>query len=121
MSSVLTNNSAMSALQSLNNTQKSLATTQSQISTGLRIANASDNAAYWSIATKMKSDTVALSSVTDALSLGASTIGFATAAMTSVLPALNSMKNDIVSAQTAVTSKVDIETSISSIQSNLKN
>ena len=41
--------------------------TQGQISSGLRVANASDNAAYWSIATTMKSDTGALSAVTDAL------------------------------------------------------
>ena len=64
MSSLLTNMSAMSALQALSATQKNLQSTQNQISTGLRVQNASDNAAYWSISTTMKSDTSALSSVT---------------------------------------------------------
>ncbi len=52
-SSLLTNTSAMTALQNLAATQKALTTTQSQISSGLRVATASDNAAYWSIATTM--------------------------------------------------------------------
>ena len=68
-SSLLTNTSAMTALQNLAATQKALTTTQSQISSGLRVATASDNAAYWSISTTMKSDTGALSAVTDALNL----------------------------------------------------
>jgi flagellin len=60
MSSILTNNSALSALQSLTTTQKSLQTTQNQISSGLKIATAADNAGYWSIATQMRSDDGAL-------------------------------------------------------------
>ncbi|UCF51896.1 MAG: hypothetical protein JSV48_21555, partial [Bradyrhizobium sp.] len=38
-----------------------LATTQNRISTGQRVATASDNAAYWSIATSMRADNAALS------------------------------------------------------------
>ena len=56
MSSINTNVAAMTALQSLTQTNKMLTQTQSHISTGLRVAEASDNAAYWSIATTMKSD-----------------------------------------------------------------
>ncbi|WP_442935592.1 flagellin N-terminal helical domain-containing protein, partial [Nitratireductor sp. CH_MIT9313-5] len=56
MASINTNASAMTALQTLNTISKNMATTQSRISTGLRVAEASDNAAYWSIATTMKSD-----------------------------------------------------------------
>ena len=56
MSSINTNTAALTALQSLSATQKSLETTQGRISTGLRVATASDNAAYWSIATSMRSD-----------------------------------------------------------------
>ncbi len=51
MSSINTNISAMTALQSLQQTSKDLLTTQNRISTGLKVASASDNAAYWSIAT----------------------------------------------------------------------
>ncbi len=80
MSSLLTNTSASSALQSLAATQKSLQSVQSQISSGLRVQSAADNTAYWSISTTMKSDVGALSSVKDALSLGSSSVGVATPA-----------------------------------------
>ena len=47
----------MTALQSLQQTSKDLLTTQNRISTGLKVASASDNAAYWSIATTMNPTT----------------------------------------------------------------
>jgi len=47
MASILTNSSALTALQTLSSTNKSLETTQNRISTGLRIGEASDNASYW--------------------------------------------------------------------------
>ena len=54
MSSILTNASALTALQALEMTQANLNTTQSQVSTGLKVASASDNASYWSIATQLR-------------------------------------------------------------------
>ena len=69
MNSVLTNVAAMTALQTLNQTNKELLEVQNRISTGYRVADASDNAAYWSIATTMRSDNSALSTVRDALGL----------------------------------------------------
>ena len=77
MASILTNGSAMTALQSLTATLRSLDQTQARISTGYRVGSAEDNAAYWSIATTMRSDNGALSTVQDALGLGAATIDVA--------------------------------------------
>lgn len=74
MASIMTNASAMTALQSLKMTNKALDVVQGRISTGLRVAEASDNAAYWSIATTMRSDNKALSAIQDALGLGAGKI-----------------------------------------------
>ena len=71
MSSLNTNVAAMTALLTLTQTNKSLTETQARISTGLRVENASDNAAYWSIATTMRSDNMALAAVEDALGFGA--------------------------------------------------
>jgi flagellin len=45
VNSILTNSSALSALQSLNMTESNLAITQNQVSSGLAVANASQNAA----------------------------------------------------------------------------
>ena len=109
----------MSALQALAATERSLQGVQNQISTGLRVADASDNAAYWSIATTMRSDTGALSAVSDALNLGSSTLGVATAALNSTLTIMNKMKADIVTAQTPGTDKTQIETDIQALQQSL--
>lgn len=70
MSSLMTNASAMTALQTLRNTSANLAETQNRISTGYRVAGAEDNAAYWSIATTMRSDNMALSAVEDSSGSG---------------------------------------------------
>jgi flagellin len=78
MTSLLTNPSAITALQTLTQTMKSLQTVQNHISTGLRIATAADNAAYWSIATTMKSDSSVLSTIY-ALNTGASAVNVASA------------------------------------------
>ncbi|HKZ95580.1 MAG TPA: flagellin, partial [Hyphomicrobiaceae bacterium] len=47
MSSINTNIAAMVALQTLNQTNKEMLQTQTRIATGLRVATAADNAAYW--------------------------------------------------------------------------
>ncbi|WP_237479560.1 flagellin [Lichenibacterium dinghuense] len=118
-SSILTNTSAMTALQNLAATQNALNTTQSQISSGLRVATASDNAAYWSISTKLDSDTGALSAVSDALNLGSSVVSTATAAVTSTLTLLDNIKNDLVTAQEPGTSLSAVQTDITAQQQSL--
>ena len=50
MSSILTNTSAMVALQTLKSTNAGLAKTQNEISTGLRVASAKDNSSSWAMA-----------------------------------------------------------------------
>src|SRR5215471_11058340 len=112
MSSINTNISAMTALQSLQQTSKDLLTTQNRISTGLKVASASDNAAYWSIATTMKSDNDALSSVQDSLNLGASTVGVANSAMTATVSVMNQMKADLVTAATPGVDRSKIQSDV---------
>ena len=56
MSSILTNNGAMVALQTLKGINANLNKTQNEISTGKKVATAKDNAAVWSIAKVMESD-----------------------------------------------------------------
>jgi flagellin len=119
MTSILTNTGAMTALQSLATTEKDLNTTQSQISTGLRVADASDNAAYWSISTTMRSDNSALGSVTDSLHLGDATVGVADTALTNVISVMNQIKKDLVSAAEPGVDKVKVQSDITALQSQL--
>jgi flagellin len=94
----MTNASAMTALQSLSTTNKALETTQNRISTGYRVSEAKDNAAYWSIATTMRSDNKALSVVQDALGLGASKVDTAYTAMNKVMERVDEIKVKLVAA-----------------------
>ena len=77
MNSINTNASAMIALQNLNGTNSQLATTQSRINTGFKVANAKDNGAIWAIAQNQRSDVGALEAVTDSLNRGKSTLEWA--------------------------------------------
>jgi flagellin len=61
--SVNTNKSALTALQNLNRTNDELANTQNRVNTGLKIANAKDNAAVWAIAQGQRADIGALGAV----------------------------------------------------------
>jgi len=97
-SSLLTNTSAMTALQSLNMTQASLNQVESQVSTGLAIANASDNPSYWSIATQMNSNVGALGAVSSALGESQSMVATMSAALNSTISVMDAIKNDLVSA-----------------------
>ncbi len=121
MSSINTNASALTALQSLNATNKALETTQSRISTGYRVASASDNAAYWSIATTMRSDNKANSVLQDALGLGAGKIDTAYTAMNSSIEVVDQIKEKILAAKTSsADDRKKIQTEIKSLQEQLK-
>jgi flagellin len=121
MASIMTNASALTALQSLNATNKNLETTQSRISTGYRVAEASDNAAYWSIATTMRSDNKALSTVQDALGLGASKIDTAYTGMNKAIETVNDIKTKLVASNGAsAADKEKYNTEIKALQAQLK-
>lgn len=120
MASILTNSSALTALQTLSSTNKSLETTQNRISTGLRIGEAADNASYWSIATSMKSDNKANSAVQDALGLGAGKVDTAYSAINKIKESVDAIKTKLVSAMGASTEdKGKIATEITSLVSNI--
>jgi len=121
MASIMTNASALTALQSLNATNKSLETTQGRISTGFRVAEASDNAAYWSIATTMRSDNQALSTVQDSLGLGASKVDTAYTGMNKAIDTVNQIKVKLVAAASGTDSdKAKYQTEIKALQDQLK-
>jgi flagellin len=126
MSSLLTNSSAMTALQTLQSVSQNMATTQSRISTGLRVATASDNSAYWSIATSMRADSSALSAVSDSLGLSAATVDTQYTALTTVLGSdgksgLNKLQALLVEAKTAGIDRTKIQSEITQIQQDMKN
>ncbi len=119
MTSLLTNNAAMTALQTLTQTNKSLEQTQNRISTGQRVASAQDNAAYWSIATTMRSDSSALSTVKDALGLGSATVDVAYTAMNSAKDVVSEMKKKLVAAREPGVDRAKVQSEITELQNQL--
>jgi len=109
----------MTALQSLNQSNKALLDTQNSISTGLAVATAADNAAYFSIATTMKSDNAALSTVQDALGLGAATVDVAYTALDSTIKVVDEIKTKLVAAREPGVDRVAIQAEISELQNQL--
>jgi flagellin len=99
MSSLLTNVSAVAALQTLRSINSGLQDSQNHVATGLRVAKAADNAAYWSIATTMRSDNKAISAVSDALGVSAAKLDTAYAGMSQVLDILGEFKAKLVAAK----------------------
>jgi flagellin len=120
MSSLLTNASAMTALQTLTQINKDLAVTQSRISTGQKVSKAADNAAYWSIATTMRSDNAALGAVQEALGLGAAKVDTAYAGMEAAINVVKEIKNKLVTAQEPSADKAKIQGEIDQLQDQLK-
>ena len=119
MSSILTNSAAMTALKSLQATNASLETTQSRISTGLRVGGAEDNAAYWSIATTMRSDNKALGTVQDALGLGSAKVDVAYTGMNSAIDVVDEIKSKLVAAREPGVDKAKIQSEIGELQNQL--
>lgn len=124
MSSLNTNASAMTALQTLSLTNKNMAGTQNRIATGMRVAEASDNAAYWSIATTMRSDNKANSVLQDGLGLGAGKVDVAYTAINKSLEVVDQIKEKVLLAKTASTEdrakiQAEIDTYVSQLKDNI--
>jgi len=120
MSSILTNPSAITALQSLRNTQQSLNVAQKEISTGLKISSAADNASTWSIAETMKSDQGVLRTLSDSLSESSSLLNVASAAVTSAIKVMNDIKAAVAQAQQPGADTAKVGTSLTQLGQQLK-
>ncbi|MFY1706976.1 flagellin [Tritonibacter scottomollicae] len=129
MSSILTNNGAMVALQTLKSVNDDLNTTQSNISTGKEIGTAKDNSAVWAISKTMESDIAGFEAIEEGLAVGEATVAVASAGAEQIVEKLTEIKELIVSAQsenvdhgkiqTDITSKVEqVEAIISAAQFN---
>ena len=120
MTSILTNNSASAALQTLRSINSDLESTQGRISSGLRVGSAKDNSAYWSIATTMRSDNKALSTVQDALGLGAAKVDTAYTGMNSAIEVVSEIKAKLVAAREPGVDKLKINNELTELKNQLK-
>lgn len=121
MSSINTNVAAKSALHALTSAQTDIVRTEGRVSTGYRVSTAQDNAAYWSIATTMRSDTGALSAVRDALGLGSATADVAYTGLHDSIKLVDEIKSKLVAAREPGIDRSKIQSDITALQSQLRN
>jgi len=120
MASIMTNASAMTALQTLRRVTGDLETTQDRISTGLKVNNAKDNAAYWSIATTMKADVAGFKAVKESLELGSGTTNTASVASKNIVENLQTLKARVIAGQTNGVDKTLIQNDIDQLVKLIK-
>lgn len=120
MTSLSTNIAAMTALGTLKGITAQLATTGNRLATGQRIAAASDGAAYWSIATAIRTDNASLRAVGDTLGLGAAAFDAAYAGLDSVLSDLRSLRATLQTALAPGIDRAKIQTDVAAIQNRMR-
>ncbi len=120
MSSILTNNSAMVALQTLKSVNANLAKTQDVISTGKEVGSAKDNAAIFAISKVMESDVAGFKSISDSLSLGESTVAVAQNASETIANLLIDIKSKVISAQESNVDRGKIQTDIEALRGQIQ-
>jgi flagellin len=120
MTSIMTNAAAMAALQTLRSINSELEMVQARISSGYRVETAGDNAAYWSIATTMRSDNKALSTVSDALGLGASKVDLAYTGMNAAIDVVTEAKAKLVAAREPGVDKTKIDKELVQLKNQLQ-
>lgn len=98
MSSILTNNGAIVALQTLKSINSNLNKTQEQVSTGKAVNNAQDNAAIWAISKVMETDESAFNAIQSNLNVAEATVATARTGAEQVANLLQEMKDLAISA-----------------------
>ena len=120
MSSILTNNGAMVALQTMRNINRGMETTQSQISTGLKVGSAKDNAATWAISKVMESDVAGFGAIKESLALGSSTVNVARNAAETTTKLLTEIKEKIVLSQEQNVDRAKIQEDIVQLRNQIE-
>ncbi|OJF90393.1 flagellin [Pararhizobium antarcticum] len=90
------NSAATAALAILRHNDSRHDKLQNIVTTGMRVGEAADNAAYWSIATDMRNTHKATGAVIDALELGAAVVDVAYEAMESLIDITSEIKAKVM-------------------------
>lgn len=120
MTSILTNTSAMAALQTLKATNSTLAKAQNEITTGLKISGAKDNASTWSIAQTMRSDVASFKQVSDSLNASISAVATGTDAAEQISDLLTKMKAKVTASMAAGADTGTIQTDIDALTAQMQ-
>jgi len=119
MTSVSFNSTSASALSLLTGSSRTLEATQTRVASGKRVDEASDNAAYWSIATTMSADNMSLSSAEDATGLAAAVTDTAALGMEMATSIVAEIQSRLVLAQAVGTNRSAVNAEITQLKEQL--
>ena len=119
MTSVSFNSTAASALSLLTGSSRALEATQTRVASGKRVEEASDNAAYWSIATTMSADSMSLSSAEDATGLSAAITDTAAIGMEAATSIVAEIQSKLILAQAVGTNRSAVNAEITQLKAQL--
>jgi flagellin len=120
VTSILTNTGAVSAVDHLRSISVARTDKQQEVATGLRVKEAKDNSAYWSIATMMKSDTRALSAARDGLDFGAASADTATVGMKMAIDIVDEIKKKLLNAMERGVSHKKVNDELTELKQELR-
>lgn len=120
VTSIRTNTGAVSAVDHLRTISATRTDRQQEVATGLRVKEAKDNSAYWSIATIMKSDTRALSAARDGLELGAASADTATVGMQNAIDIVDEIKKKLLNSLERGVSHNKVNLELSELKEELR-
>jgi len=118
--SIYRRTSVDAALYVLRDIGTNLNKTQRQVSSGLRVEQASDNGAYWAISATLKSDQKAQSAIRDSLGLAAATMGTASTAVEESIDLVSQIKSKLVAATETGVDKDKINLDITYLKKQLR-
>ncbi|WP_245416188.1 flagellin [Microvirga sp. 17 mud 1-3] len=110
----------MTALTTLKSIAGQLDQTSARISTGLKVGDASDNSAYWSIATTIRADNGSLGAVKDALGLGAASVDTAFNGMNRSIELMKDIQAKLTAGLSPNVDRAKIQTEIDAKLKELK-
>jgi flagellin len=118
--SIQTNNSAIAANDRLRTINQDMTNTQTRMSSGLRVGKSADNAAYWSIATTMRSDNKVLSAIQDTLALGAAGVDVAYTGMKNAADVMAEFKAKLVAAREPGVDRDKINSELTELRAQMR-
>ena len=114
------NTAAYAALRSITIAQAEMGTAQKHIASGYRVGSPDENAAYWSIATTMRSDVNGLNAVNDALGLGNAIADIAYTGVSSTIKVVDQIKQKLIAAREPGVDRTKIQSDITALQNQLQ-
>ena len=115
MTSILTNNSAMVALQTLNMVNKNLTETQGRVSSGLAISSGKDNAAYFAISETMRGDSGMFDAINEGLTSTRNSVATARLGAETVADLAQQFTERVAFAQGSGVNLADVQSELDSI------